>query len=322
MTQGKGYALYPCPYWLLRHFCNAIKRDPHPSVQCRAPLVKARNSWLSVKIGQKMKHILLAATAIAVAPLCAIAGSLDTAPDTQVAYPMPVAKSPALIFKLRGGVAASPEYFGAKDLKGGPDFGFSLEYLRLPGGRSIGSADPNAQNYGFAPRGSFRYIAKREAADHPELAGLPDVKASVEIGLGLGYTQRNFEAFADVRYGAIGHHAWVGEIGANAVMHPTDKLTLRVGPRVFFGDSDYANTYFGVGTATSTLAAYTAKGGALTAGVELGATYAIDDNWGIDGALRWDKYLGDAKDSPIVQQGKDNNVSLRIGVTRRFTIGG
>ncbi|RUS63212.1 MipA/OmpV family protein [Pseudorhodobacter sp. E13] len=269
-----------------------------------------------------MKKALLVAALFATAPFAAVAGSLDTAADTQVPAPMPLAKSPALVFKLRAGVGAAPEYFGAKDLKAGPDFSFSLEYLRLPGGRSIGSADPNAQNYGFAPRGSFRYIAKRSAKDSPELAGLADVKASVEIGLGLGYTQRNFEAFADVRYGAIGHHAWVGEIGANAVMHPTEQLTLRVGPRVFFGDSDYANTYFGVAAATATLPAYTAKGGALSAGLELGATYKIDDNWGLDGALRWDKYLGDAKSSPIVLQGKDNNVSLRLGVTRRFSIGG
>ena len=269
-----------------------------------------------------MNRIFFAAAVFATAPLATLAGSLDIAPETQLVVPMPVANSPALIFKLRAGLGAAPEYFGAKNLKAGPDFSVSLEYLRLPSGRSIGSTDPNAQTYGFAPRGSFRYIAKRSATGHPELAGLPDVQASVEIGLGLSYSQRNFEAFADVRYGAIGHHDWVGEIGANTVMHPTEQLTLRAGPRVFLGDSDYASTYFGIATATPTLAAHMAKGGALSAGIELAATYAIDATWGIDGALRWDKYLGDAKSSPIVRQGKDNTVKLRIGLTRRFSIGG
>lgn len=273
-----------------------------------------------------MKRIALATALIAAAPLAAFAGSLaPTAPDTQVAPVMVPVKAPKLAFTLRAGVGGAPSYFGAKDLTAGPDFSFSLNYLALPGGRSIGSTDPKAVSYGFGLRGAFRYIAKRSAKDDPELTGLKDVKASAELGLGIGYTQRNFEAYVDARYGAIGHHSWVGEIGANAVMHPTEQLTLRVGPRVFFGSDKYANTYFGVTAAEAATVgsnfttAYTAKGGALSAGIELGATYAIDDKWGIDGAVRWDKYLGDAKSSPIVMQGKDNNVSLRIGVTRRFS---
>jgi MipA family protein len=262
---------------------------------------------------------------VAAAPLAGFAGSLETAPDTQVSAPMVPVKAPKIAFTLRAGIGGAPAYFGAKDLKAGPDFNFSLDYLALPGGRSIGSTDPKAVSYGFAPRGSFRYISKRSSKDNAELTGLKDVKAAAELGFGLGYTQRSFEAFADVRYGVIGHHAWVGEIGANAVMHPTEQLTLRVGPRVFFGNNDYANTYFGVTAAEAAApgsnftAAYTAKGGALTAGIELGATYAINDTWGVDGAVRWDKYLGDAKSSPIVAQGKDNNLSLRIGMTRRFS---
>ena len=267
-----------------------------------------------------MKSIAIIAALIA-APLTAFAGGpTKTVTEYQPEYALaPAAHAPRLAFTIRAGVGGSPAYFGAKDLKASPDFSLSLNYLALPGGRSFGSTDPKAVKYGFAPRGSLRYIAKRSTSKNAELAGLPDVKASLELGLGLGYTQRNFEAFADVRYGAIGHHAWVGELGANAVLHPTEQLTLRAGPRVFFGDSDYANTYFGVAAPAGTFVAYDVKGGALSAGLELGATYAINDTWGIDGALRWDKYLGDAKNSPIVQQGKDNNVSLRLGMTRRFS---
>lgn len=267
-----------------------------------------------------MKITVLAAALIGAAPLASFAGSLETATDTHVATPMPPVHAPKVAFTLRAGASGAPAYFGAKDLEAGPDFSISLQYLALPRGRSIGSTDPNAVSYGFAPRGSFRFISKRSAKDNAELTGLSDVKASIELGLGLGYTQRNFEAFADLRYGAIGHHAWVGEIGADAVIRPTEKLTLRVGPRVFFGSNHYANTYFGIDTTSPRFPTlYNAKGGALSAGIEFGATYAINDTWGIDGAVRWDKYLGDAKSSPIVAQGKDNNVSLRIGLTRRFS---
>ncbi|MFV0492593.1 MAG: MipA/OmpV family protein [Pseudorhodobacter sp.] len=233
------------------------------------------------------------------------------------------ASRPALVFRLRGGVSYTPEYFGSRHNEIGPDFSMNADFLRLPGGYEFGSPDPDRPNYGFSPRGSFRYISKRDSSDHAELTGMEDVKASFEIGLGLGYSQRNFEAWGDIRYGAIGHHSWVGELGSNLVLRPTQQLTLRVGPRVFFGDGDYANTYFGVSAAESLasgLAAHNPGGGALTAGVELGATYAINDDWGIDGAVRYDRYLNDAKSSPIVQQGSDDSWSLRIGVTRRISL--
>ena len=274
-----------------------------------------------------MKSALTAAalgSIMALASVPATAGSLDTAPDAIVVSPAPVAPArPGLAFRLRGGIGANPAYFGARDLKAGPDFALSFEFLRLPGGATLGNPDAASPRYGFSPRGSFRFIGKRSATDHPELAGLNDVKASVELGLGLAYTQRNFEAFADVRYGVIGHKAWVGELGADLVMRPNDRLTLRAGPRLFMGSSDYANTYFGVTPAESSAAlpAFRAKGGALSAGLELGATYAINDLWGIDGAIRYDRYLNSAKDSPIVQQGRDSALSVRLGVTRRISLG-
>jgi outer membrane scaffolding protein for murein synthesis (MipA/OmpV family) len=269
-------------------------------------------------------------SALALASLIALpvstagAGSLDMAADPVVALPAPPsAPRPGIAFKLGAGVGASPEYFGSRDLRIGPDFSLSYEFLRLPGGKTFGSPDAATAQYGFRPRGTLRYISKRSAADHPELAGLNDVKAALELGLGIEYAQRNFEGFANVRYGVIGHKAWVGEIGANLVLHPSDRLTLRAGPRLFMGNRDYANTYFGVtpAEASAALPAFTAKGGALSAGLEIGATYAINDLWGIDGAIRYDRYLNSAKDSPIVQQGRDSALSLRIGVTRRISLG-
>tara|TARA_R110002096_G_scaffold373859_4_gene567406 strand:- start:2063 stop:2902 length:840 start_codon:yes stop_codon:yes gene_type:complete len=270
------------------------------------------------------------AAALSVFALPAAAGGYGTVSSDPVIAP-PVestapGKTPALVFVLRGGVGVAPAYFGSKKLKTGPDAGFSLEFLRLPMGRSIGTADPGAARYGFAPRGSFRVISERSAKESPELTGLDTVKTSVEIGMGLGYTQRSFEAYADVRYGAIGHKAFVGELGANLVMHPTQDLTVKIGPRVLLGNGKYAATYFGVTAAeaaaagTSSFAAYSAKGGALSAGVELGATYAINDDWGLDGALRWDKFTGSAKNSPIVAQGRSSNLSLRLGLTRRIAL--
>lgn len=242
-------------------------------------------------------------------------------PAAALAQEAPDIGSPDLVFTLRGGASVAPGYFGSKEYEVGPDASFSLQYLRL-GKFEFGDADPLAKRYGFGLRGSFRYIGKRDPADYPELAGLSVVDQSVELGMGIGYTAPNVQAFADVRYGVIGHESWVGEAGIDAVFNPTPDLRLRAGPRVFWGDNRYARTYFGVTAAesgASGLAAYTPSGGALSAGIELGAFYALNDEWGIDSALTWTRLTGDAGASPIVAQGDRDQFKLRVGLTKRFS---
>ncbi|MEO0861880.1 MAG: MipA/OmpV family protein [Pseudomonadota bacterium] len=228
---------------------------------------------------------------------------------------------PAIGFTLRGGVSSSPSYFGSDSNDVGPDIGFNLDYLRL-GGFTIGSQDPLYQPRGFGATGSFRFIQERSASDDPELTGLADVDASLELGGGLRYAAENWQVYGNVRYGIIGHEAFVGELGADVFVRPSDRLTLRAGPRAFFGDSDYASTYFGVTAAESAasgLPAFDADGGLLTTGVELGAGYRLNDRWGVDAAIRYERLQNSAADSPISRD--DSGVSARIGLTRRFTLG-
>lgn len=246
--------------------------------------------------------------AIAACPLPALAQGADGNPD--------------LIFSLRGGASVQPDYFGSSDYSLGPDVALRFGYLRL-GGREFGSPDPDFEPRGFGLRGSFRYIGERSEDDSPELEGLDDVDAAVEMGLGLGYTTQNFKAFADVRYGVIGHESLVGELGADLVARPNDRLTLTAGPRVLIGSDDYASTYFGVSAseaAQSTFGAYDAEGGIMSTGIELGATYEVNDNWAVEGAVTWDRLQNDAADSPIVEAGERDQYGVRIGVTRRITL--
>lgn len=255
-----------------------------------------------------------AAPALAGGPLPV---SADAAPVVFVETP-----KPRFVFTLRGGVAVKPDYFGASSYGVGPDLGFDFGYARAFG-RDFGSTDPDFERTGLHLRGSFRYIGERSAADHPELTGLNDIDLSVELGLGLAYTQRSYEIFGDVRYGVVGHESVVGELGADLRLHPGDRLTLTAGPRLFLGSDSYAQTYFGVTAAESAasgLAAFTAEGGALSAGIELGATYKIDENWGVEGALTYDRLLNDAAASPITVQGSEDQLRARIGLTRRISL--
>lgn len=252
-------------------------------------------------------------------PLAAAAQATESA-----VAPYAAAPAPDVIFTLGAGLSASPEYFGSDEHEVGPAFSLGFGYLNLAG-RGIGSPDATDPGYGLGFRGSFRHVGEREAGDHPGLAGLEDVDASYELGAGIAYRSSNFDAFADMRYGFGGHESLVGELGADAKVHPTDRLTLSLGPRVLIGSDDYAATYFGVtadeaAASGGALPAYEADGGVLSAGLALGASYDISDNWGVEGAVTWDRFTGDAKSSPIVEQGDRDQYGLRVGVTRLITL--
>lgn len=259
-----------------------------------------------------------------VAAPMAQAGSIAMPADTPrpvYSTPAPITDGPEVVLTLGAGLAVKPEYFGSDEYGVGPAFSFRLNYLDL-GPLNFGSLDRDPAS-GIGLRGSFRYVGERDAADYPELAGLEDVDATVELGLGLGYRSRSFDAFADLRYGIGGHESIVGELGADYKIHPSDRLTVSLGPRVLLGSDDYAATYFGISAAEAAVSdytAYTADGGLVSAGVELGARYELSDVWGLEGAVTYDRFVGDAADSPIVEQGERDQYGLRIGLTRQITL--
>ena len=228
---------------------------------------------------------------------------------------------PEIGFTLRGGVGTAPEYFGSGSNEARPDIGFSLNYLRL-GGVEIGDPDPLFVPDGLGVIGSLRYIGERDDDEFDGLSGLDDVDASLEVGAGLRYATESYQAFGVVRYGVVGHEAWVGELGADVFARPTDRLTLRLGPRALFGESDFNDEYFGVTAdeaGASDFDAFDPDGGLVSTGVEVGAGYRLGGNWGVDAAIRYDRLRDDAADSPITDD--DEQVSARIGLTRRFTLG-
>lgn len=246
----------------------------------------------------------------------------------EVTQPTPLAridpnKNVILKFDVRAGAAARPAYFGSDEYVIGPDFAVSFDYAKIRGLGDYGSLDDNAPPRAFGIRGSLRFIGERDDDDYDELEGLEDIDPSLELGLGLVYRERNFEAFGDVRYGVIGHQNFVGELGMDAISYPTENWELRLGPRFSFADGDFADLYFGVDEAESRasgLSAYTADGGLLGAGFEATARYRFNDLWGLEAAVRADRLLNDAADSPITESGSEDQFRFRIGITRELVL--
>lgn len=223
-------------------------------------------------------------------------------------------------FALGGGVLATPEYLGSDQTETNFDLGLTFGALRW-GSVDIGNGVRGVPDNGFSLGAAFRVIGNRTTTESPELAGLEDIDAALELGLGLTFQQTDWMAFGEVRKGVTGHSGVTGTLGADLIFRPSDRWLITAGPRVNFGNDEFANTYFGVSTdSTSSFAAYDATGGALGAGVQVSGTYFIDDKWSLEGALSYEKLLGDAADSPITQNGSEDQWRVRLGLSRAFTL--
>jgi len=151
---------------------------------------------------------------------------------------------------------------------------------------------------------------------------LAEVDASLEVGGGLELTAPDYEVFAKLRYGLLGHEAFVAELGSDILFRPTDQITFKVGPRILLGDDKYARTYFSVSEAealTSSFAAFDARGGIISAGARAEATYAITNDWDVVGTLQFEQFQEDAAESPVTQS--DDQISGSIVLTRRISFG-
>ena len=218
-------------------------------------------------------------------------------------------------FRFGIGPKLEPGYFGDADQDTGVGVKFALESFQI--GPVAGGGDANGLGFG----GSVRFISERNADDFSELSGMETVAPTLELGGQVKYTTPLFEAFAALRYGAIGHKSFVSEIGGDVILQPADNLQISFGPRALWGDDDYASTYFGVtadeSTANGVFGEFAPEGGIISTGAEIEATYAFNDDWELVGTLTYDILRGDAADSPISAQ--NEQVTTQIVLTRKIT---
>ncbi|MEP5728282.1 MAG: MipA/OmpV family protein [Sulfitobacter sp.] len=232
------------------------------------------------------------------------------------------AQDRSLSFALRSGLSAQPDFPGSDNVEVKPDVGFTFGALSWGGrrfGPGIGIGAKTRLSWGSA----FRVIGSRDASDAPELAGLADIDTAVELGLGLTYRQRYWQAFGELRQGFGGHDGVTGTIGADVIMHLSDRLTVSVGPRLNFGNANFAGTYFGVNAAeavTSGIGRFDADGGLLGAGVALEGRYQLKGPWAVEGGLSYERLQNSAADSPITAFGSEDQLRVSIGLSRTFTL--
>lgn len=249
---------------------------------------------------------------------------------------LPLAASPAIAqdegrkgwtVEVGPGAYFKPEFPGAKDLKLRP--WPVIDVYRTERGPTFETPD---EGFGFGIIGNdnfrvgpaLQFEGGRDEED--AIPGIGDVKTSVEGGAFVeAYISPSFRLRGEVRKGFGGHKGVVGDFGADFITGIPERVQFSIGPRARVANARYVRAFFGVNPAQSALTGlpvYDAGGGLHSAGALAFAKYRLGGPWGMEAYGRYDRLLGDAKDSPLVLSdfGSRNQYEVGLGLSYRFNI--
>lgn len=178
-----------------------------------------------------------------------------------------------------------------------------------------------AENLSFGAL--VKYDNGREADDNPVLRNLGDIDRGADGGLfaqyELGPVSFELTALQDL---GTRHEGSLAEFQIEYGRMLTARLRAELGVAVSWADDDYTQSYFGISTTqaqASGLREFTAEGGLKDAGVAATVHYLFDEHWRITGRLAYRRLLGDAADSPLVEdEGAQNQGSAAVIVSYGF----
>lgn len=184
----------------------------------------------------------------------------------------------------------------------------------------------------FGPVVSFKG-ARDDDVDSTAVSRMAEVDSAVEAGVFLRIPVRgvlsardelsfDFQADTDV---ADGHDGTVATIGMGYDFPIAEKLRLGLSASASYADDDYMGSYFTVDAADSAaggLARYDAGAGVKDIGLSANARYSLVGAWGLTGFAGYTRLLGDAADSPVVDdEGSADQFRAGLGVSYSFGMG-
>ena len=224
-------------------------------------------------------------------------------------------------FDLGAGLMVKPRYPGSDEVIAVPFPLLAVSRFFVPGVGQVMDGTETQHRLSFYP--SFNFIGKRTASDTADLEGMKDLDWAVEVGLGAAYRYDWIRGFAELRQGFNGYSGQVAEFGLDAIIDPTERLELMAGPRAGWGSDGYMSTYFVITAKEAANSpifdkAYDAKAGFNTVGLAATGSYELTDRTKLYARGGWNRLIGEAGDSPIVEQGSANQFYGGAGITYKF----
>lgn len=246
------------------------------------------------------------------------------------AQPVPQQPAPGLSGRIGLGVATVPTYEGSPNRRtlAAPDL--TLSYLS----RDWGSVELGQRGliWNAVEAGGFRFalVAQfdlgRKDEDPPtlnptpgdkRLAGMGNVRASTEAGVGIGYGPVMLVARQSL--GERGHRGAQADLTVDFPWSVSDRLGLRFALGATWADRDYMQAYFGVTAAqaqATSFSAYAPASGLRKLEASVGAEYAMASRWKLQANVGFSRLGDDAAASPIV--GRRHGASAALGVAHEF----
>jgi outer membrane protein len=211
------------------------------------------------------------------------------------------------------GVGAAPDYEGSEDYAAVPIPYLGVRWSNHMSFNWLG----NKGKLNLIPSPFWRggvvgeYIGKRNDVDNDAVDSLPSVGASFMLGGFFGFQYNNWsadiEAMADA---ADGNDGAIIRLNGSYRIPIDETWTLSLGAFTTWADDDYMQSYFEInaaGNAASGLAIYDADAGFKDVGLNFTATFKPWEQWGLMGLFSYKRLLGDAEDSPVVDDAGDAN---------------
>ena len=224
----------------------------------------------------------------------------------------------ALSLGIIGGV--SPDYEGSSDYEFsfGPNIGFSWRDRIFYKGKSLGVNAIREKNLKAGP--ILSWGSGRDEDDNDRLDGLGDVDSSIEAGGFVSYRMKPMRFRMEIRQDIIsGHEGALVELSAGTSL-PFTKPLVFVALGTTWASDDYMESFFGVDegqSAASGLKRYSADSGIKDISLGVTAGHMITKRWRLGGKVEYKRLMGDAADSPIV----DDKDQFIAGITLSYHIG-
>ena len=218
---------------------------------------------------------------------------------------------------IGAGVAVIPDYEGSDDYEAAPLLHFRMalangRYFDFTGNR-IKFNIMKDSNWSIGPMA--RYRAKRDDdVDDDQVANMKEVDSAFELGGYASYNLgANFEIGASlVQDVADGHDGYLVGLHVGYKIH-MDKMMIGIKGFTTFVNNDYMEAYFSVNgnnVGNSSLEYYDADEGFKDVGITCVLNYQFNNSWGATGVLGYTRLIGDAEDSPVVDDVGDANQLL------------
>jgi outer membrane scaffolding protein for murein synthesis (MipA/OmpV family) len=232
-------------------------------------------------------------------------------------------------FNIGAGAMYRPDYEGSDDyeVKGLPVLGINYRDIVVLRGPSLMidvielSGTGLAQNLSFGPL--VKFDPGRESDDNPILRNLDDIDDGALAGVFVGYELGPVELELSVAQDATSRHeGLIAEIQAGYGFMLAQRLRAQIEVSSTWSNDDYTQAYFGITrdqARASGLRQFTAESGVKDAGASVSLHYLLSESWRVSGRVAYRRLLGDAADSPLVEdEGSENQASAAMMVGYQF----